>query len=73
MNIYVLNHSVPLDQSLEYLRAGVWLTAVVPGAGQVWAHNKPLNPQDIFVEYMDKSPNKKMSTEKQDMTEYEAF
>ena len=34
----------------------------------MWSHNKTLNPQDIFVEYIDKTPNKKMNTGKQDMT-----
>ena len=47
---------------------GIWLIAVDPGAGQEWTHNKTLNPQDIFVEYIDKTPNKKMNTGKQDMT-----
>lgn len=33
----------------------------------MWSHNKTLNPQDIFVEYIDKTPNEKMNTGKQDM------
>lgn len=40
----------------------------------MWTHDKPLNPQDIFIECMEKNPNEKMNTEKQDTTlNLEAF